>query len=75
MNRTAFFLIATAIVYSQDCNQNNWQQYSPHLQYCDLEDVNIAWEDLSGFDFFGAKVEILLSVMISGWTDAHSFFV
>ena len=56
MNRTAFFLIATAIVYSQDCNQNNWQQYSPHLQYCDLEDVNIAWEDLSGFDFFGANL-------------------
>ena len=48
--------ITISVMYSQDCNANNWQQYSPNLEYCNLEGVNIAWEDLSGFNFFGANL-------------------
>ena len=48
--------ITISVMYSQDCNANNWQQYSPNLEYCDLEDVNIAWTDVSGFNFFGANL-------------------
>ena len=48
--------ITVSVMYSQDCNASNWQQYSPNLEYCDLEDVNIAWTDVSGFNFFGANL-------------------
>ena len=48
-------LFVISFVYSQ-CNQNNWQQHSPNLEYCNLENVNIAWEDLSGFNFTGANL-------------------
>jgi hypothetical protein len=51
------FLISCILsfVYTQ-CDQTNWQQYSPNLEYCDLEDVNIAWTDLSGFNLSGANL-------------------
>ena len=49
----AILIIGTA--YSQ-CDSSNWQQYSPNLEYCDLENVNIAWEDVSDFNFFGANL-------------------
>ena len=56
MRYVLFIFIAVSVVYTQDCNANNWQQYSPNLEYCDLEDVNIAWMDLSGFNFLGANL-------------------
>ena len=51
------FLISCILsfVYTQ-CDQTNWQQYSPNLEYCDLEDANIAWTDLSGFNLSGANL-------------------
>jgi uncharacterized protein YjbI with pentapeptide repeats len=48
--------IAASVLYSQDCNADNWQQYSPNLEYCDLEDANIAWMDVAGFNFLGANL-------------------
>ena len=56
MRYVLFMFIAVSIVYTQDCNANNWQQYSPNLEYCDLEDANIAWTDVSDFNFFGANL-------------------
>ena len=51
-----FMFIAVSVVYTQDCNANNWQQYSPNLEYCDLEEVNIAWTNVAGCNFFGANL-------------------
>ena len=56
MRYVLFMFIAASVVYTQDCNANNWQQYSPNLEYCDLEDANIAWIDVSDFNFFGANL-------------------
>ena len=53
MQYILYIVITTTLIYSQDCNQNNWQQYNPNLEYCDLAGVNIAWADMSGFNFFG----------------------
>ena len=55
MKNLLLSILITATAYSQ-CNSSNWQQYSPNLEYCDLENVNIAWEDVSGFNFFGANL-------------------
>ena len=55
MKSLFFILLIAGTAYSQ-CNSSNWQQYSPNLEYCDLEDVNIAWTDISGFNFFGANL-------------------
>jgi len=55
MKNLLLIILITATAYSQ-CNSSNWQQYSPNLEYCDLENVNIAWEDVSGFNFFGANL-------------------
>ena len=30
-------LVFFNIAYFQECNQNNWQQFSPNLEYCNLE--------------------------------------
>ena len=49
-------LVFFNIAYFQECNQNNWQQFSPNLEYCNLENVNIAWTNLSGFNFLGANI-------------------
>tara|TARA_Y100001970_G_scaffold18650_2_gene20937 strand:- start:6882 stop:8675 length:1794 start_codon:yes stop_codon:yes gene_type:complete len=56
MRHVFFIFIAVSVLYTQDCNANNWQQYSPNLEYCDLEDANIAWMDVSEFNFFGANL-------------------
>jgi len=55
MKKLLLILLIAGSLYSQ-CNQFNWQQHSPNLEYCDLENVNIAWEDVSGFNFFGANL-------------------
>ena len=51
-----YFFSIFAICYTQDCNQNNWQQFSPDLENCNLEGANIAWEDLSSFNLSGANL-------------------
>ena len=55
MKRLFLISCILSFVYTQ-CDPTNWQQYSPNLEYCDLEDVNIAWTDLSGFNLSGANL-------------------
>ena len=50
--------ITVSVMYSQDCNANNWQQYSPNLEYCDLD-----W-DPSCLTHYKSKKTIINTVSI-----------
>ena len=56
MQYIVYSFIMTAMIYSQTCNQDNWQQYSPNLENCNLEGANIAWTDLTAFNLSGANL-------------------
>ena len=54
-------LLLTGLVYSQDCNEINWEKYynskGRNMRGCDLTDANLEKANLTGAYLEGANLE------------------
>ena len=41
-----FTTLLLSVAYSQ-CNESNWEEYYPDMEFCDLEDANLSGANLS----------------------------
>ena len=55
MKNLLFITMLLGVGYSQ-CNESNWQEYYPEMEYCDLEGANLTGAYLSGAYLSGANL-------------------
>lgn len=63
-------LLLTGLVYSQDCNEINWEKYynskGRNMRGCDLTDANLTGAYLEGANLEGENLEEVISGYIKG---------
>ena len=63
-------LLLTGLVYSQDCNEINWEKYysskGRDMRGCDLTDANLEKANLTGANLEGENLEEVISGYIKG---------
>ena len=55
MRNLLFITMLLGIGYSQ-CNESNWQEYYPNMEYCDLAYANLAGAELGWANLYGANL-------------------